>query len=136
MPVASAFASESKREWRTRDLVRAVVEIAQILGWQVFTVTSIRSPTAQPRRWDDPAGPSLLLIHRGQHRLVLARIQLRKDVATGSSTEPSLLAGSQLASDDGFPTGVETHVWGVRDILDGSVGIHLDRLPSRRERAA
>lgn len=123
MPWDPSVRSDDRHPWRSRDLMRAVTELAEALGWQVLSIRVLRSRVGGPDRADTgTSGPLVLLVHPGQQRFVLARLsaRARKDAATTASDQPVIASRGSAATQSASAL-LESIVWDPADVMDGSV---------------
>jgi hypothetical protein len=130
---------DTKHRWRDRDLLRSVVDIARVLGWQVFSVSELRgAPHVKAHESVGRHGPVLLLVHSGQQRIVMARLTVSSRRATDGQQSGHAIPGlGHVGSDAGVVARVgESCMWGPRDLTDGSVASFLAPEHQRAQEAA
>lgn len=123
MPWDPSVRSDERHLWRSRELMRAITDVAEALGWHVFSVTALRRRVGGPDGDDPgPSGPILLLVHSGQQRFVLARLTVRsrKDTATTASDLLTIASRGSVATQSASAL-LESIVWDPAEVVNGSV---------------
>ena len=92
-----------------RQLSKAVVQLAELRGWRVFTIQNTRA--ASLRSHTGPGWPDIFAV-RGV-RAIAAELKVK-----GRKPTQALLEGLEALR--GVP-GVEAHLWTERDWMDGTV---------------
>lgn len=125
------------RRWRRSDVARAVLNLAQTLGWEVRPIAQIARPSCASGRLLHPscaATSMLLLVRRHDRRLIFAElcsdgtsdgpradrafIDLVRNLAWDVASDERAQAVAAL----GHPVpAVETFVWRPRDLDNGSI---------------
>jgi hypothetical protein len=126
MPLEPANHLDADVRWNCRDLARAVIELARVLGWQVYSLTEpCPAPTANGRGSVVGPGSVLLLMHPDQDRVLLAQltgIGRWSGRPPRSDFTPRRSHGRTAAA---VPRVVETRVWGPSEFMDGDVAACL-----------